>query len=80
MGRDFEAFSSSVILENFHKKIEVLEVLDDKILTGLGDGSLVVLQQDDSNLEGQWQVSKVFKGFGQRRIMQLKVPSHCPMN
>lgn len=73
MGRDFEAFSCSNVLENFHKKIEVLEVLNDKILAGLGDGTLVALQQDDTNAEGQWQVTKAFKGFGQRRILQLHV-------
>lgn len=73
MGDDFRAFSCSVVLENFHKKIEVLETLDNKILAGLGDGTLVVLQQDEKNPDGQWQVTKAYKNFGQRRILQLWV-------
>lgn len=73
MGDDFRAFSCSVVLDNFHKKIEVLEALDDKILAGLGDGTLVVLQQDEKNPDGQWQVTKAYKNFGQRRILQLRV-------
>ncbi|BDA43540.1 Vam6/Vps39-like protein [Coccomyxa sp. Obi] len=73
MGDDFRAFSCSVVLDNFHKKIEVLEALDDKILAGLGDGTLVVLQQDENNPDGQWQVTKAYKSFGQRRILQLWV-------
>ncbi len=72
-GEEFKAFSCSVILDNFHKKIEVLEALDDKILAGLGDGTLVVLQQDGTNPDGQWQVTKAYKNFGQRRILQLRV-------
>lgn len=72
-GDEFKAFSCFVILDNFHKKIEVLEALDDKILAGLGDGTLVVLQQDDRNPGGQWQVTKAYKNFGQRRILQLRV-------
>lgn len=70
---DFQAFTCSIVLDNFHKKIEVLEVLDDKILAGLGDGTLVVLQQDAANPGGRWQVTHAYKGFGHRRILQLKV-------
>lgn len=71
MGDDFRAFSCSIVLDNFHKKIEVLETLYDKILAGLGDGTLVVLQQDEKNPDGQWQVTRAYKSFGQRRILQL---------
>ena len=73
--QDFAAFSCSTVLDNFHKNIEVLECLDDQLLAGLGDGTLVVLQQDAANPDGRWQVTRAYKGFGQRRILQLKVLS-----
>ena len=75
MSEDFWAFETSVVLENFHKKIEVLEVIGNQLLAGLGDGSLVVLEPGKGGDGTQWQVSKALKSFGQRRIVQLQVSS-----
>ncbi len=83
MSQDFSAYETSVVLENFHKKIEVLEVLDEQLLAGLGDGSLVVLEPGKDTEGTHWQVTRALKNFGQRRITQLQVGSHgtcleCP--
>ena len=75
MDQDFPAFEMSEVLENFHKKIEVLEVLNDQLLAGLGDGSLIVLEPGKDNDGKHWQVVKALKNFGQRRIIQLQVVS-----
>ena len=76
MSQDFSAYETSVVLENFHKKIEVLEVLGEQILAGLGDGSLVVLEPGKDTDGTHWQVTKALKNFGQRRITQLQVAQH----
>ncbi len=73
MSQDFSAYETSVVLENFHKKIEVLEVLDEQLLAGLGDGSLVVLEPGKDTEGTHWQVTRALKNFGQRRITQLQV-------
>ena len=73
MNQDFPAFEMSEVLENFHKRIEVLEVLDDQLLAGLGDGSLIVLEPGKNSDGKHWQVVKALKSFGQRRIIQLQV-------
>ena len=75
MDQDFPAFEMSEVLENFHKKMEVLEVLNDQLLAGLGDGSLIVLEPGKDNDGKHWQVVKALKNFGQRRIIQLQVVS-----
>lgn len=73
MSQDFSAFETSTVLENFHKKVEVLEVLGNQLLAGLGDGSLVVLELGNASDGTHWQVTKALKNFGQRRIVQLQV-------
>ena len=67
--------SVQVVLENFQKKIEALEVWDGRVLAGLADGTLMVLQEEETGAgaEPRWQVSQAVKGFGQRRILQLQV-------
>ena len=79
MSQDFLAYETSVVLENFHKKIEVLEVLDKQLLAGLGDGSLVVLEPGKGAEGTHWQVTKALKNFGQRRITQLQVQCLHPL-
>ena len=56
MNLDFPAFEMSEVLENFHKKIEVLKVLDDQLLAGLGDGSLIALEPGKNNDGKHWKV------------------------
>ncbi len=78
MSQDYSAFETSTVLENFHKKVEVLEVLGDQLLAGLGDGSLVVLEPGKDGNSTHWQVTKALKNFGQRRIIQLQVGRSHP--
>jgi len=78
MSQDYSAFETSTVLENFHKKVEVLEVLGAQLLAGLGDGSLVVLEPGKDGDSTHWQVTKVLKNFGQRRITQLQVRRSHP--
>ncbi len=71
---DFEAFTLEVVLDNFQKRIEALEVWEGRVFAGLADGTLMVLQEETLNGRGpRWQVSQAIKGFGQRRILQLQV-------
>jgi hypothetical protein len=61
------------VLDNFQKKIEALEVWDGRVLAGLADGTLMVLQEEPGGGGGpRWQVTQAVKGFGQRRILQLQ--------
>ncbi|KAK9844012.1 hypothetical protein WJX81_001849 [Elliptochloris bilobata] len=70
---DFQAFTCEVVLDNFQKKIEALEVWEGRVFAGLADGTLMVLQEEPSTDVGpRWQVSQAVKGFGQRRILQLQ--------
>ena len=80
MSQDFSAYETSAVLEDFHKKIEVLEVLDKQLLAGLGDGSLVVLESGKDTEGTHWQVTKALKNFGQRRITQLQVSTYIPVD
>ena len=76
MSVDFQAFTCTVVLDNFQKKIEVLEAWDDKVLAGLGDGTLVVLQADPEAPSASWQVLQALKNFGKKYISQLQVSLH----
>lgn len=73
MSADFQAFSCTTVLEGFPKKVEALEVYDGRVLAGLADGTLCVLEPDRQAVEAPWQVAQALKGFGKRGISQLKV-------
>ena len=68
--------AAEVVLDNFQKRIEALEVWDGRVLAGLADGTLMVLQEEPGGGEGpRWQVTQAVKGFGQKRILQLQARS-----
>jgi hypothetical protein len=73
MAADFKAFTSSTVLDNFQKKIDVLEIWDDSLLAGLVDGTLVVLRPDAGDPQGPWQVVQAYKNIAQKYIAQLQV-------
>lgn len=54
----WEAFSSSVVTENFGKRILALDVWGELLLAGLVDGTLVVFApaQPPADPGGPWQV------------------------
>lgn len=73
MHPDFQAFTCHTVLESFQKKIEVVEAWDEKVMAGLSDGSLVVLEPSEDNEAGSWQVIKALKQFSKKSILQLQV-------
>ena len=76
MHPDFQAFTSHTVLESFQKKIEVVEGWDEKIIAGLSDGSLVILQPDEENDSRPWQVIKALKQFSKKSVLQMQVRQH----
>lgn len=73
MSVDFQAFSARVVLDTFQKKIDVLEAWQGKVLAGLADGSLVVLEADGTSGDGPWQVVQAVKAFAKKQLLQLQV-------
>ena len=72
--QDFQAFSSSVVLDSFQKRIEVLEPWDGKVIAGLADCTLVVLQPDQTDEIGSWQVVQALKSFSKKALLHIQVP------
>ena len=70
---DFQAFTPSIILEGFQKRIDVIEAWGSKVLAGLADGSLVVLQSGDAGGNQPWQVAQALKQFAKKPMLQLQV-------
>lgn len=54
----WKAFESSVVTENFGKRIQALEVWGEQLLAGLVDGTLVVFAPAEAPADpaGPWQV------------------------
>ena len=75
MHPDFQAFTSHTVLESFQKRIEVVEAWDEKVVAGLSDGSVVVLQPDGDKEAGPWQVIKALKQFSKKSVLQMQVRS-----
>lgn len=73
MSQDFQAFTAHAVLDSFQKKIEVLEAWDGKIIAGLADGSLMVLQPDEVDKHGPWQVMQALKQFSKKYVLQIQV-------
>ena len=73
MSASFEAFSSGLVLQSLQKKIEAVEVWENKVLVGLSDGTLMVLEEDESRPESAYQVVKAVRGFGKKGVFQLQV-------
>ena len=69
---DFQTFTSRVVLDVFQKKIEVLEVWQGKVLAGLADGTLVLLESDPAEEQAPWQVVQAMKNFG-KSLSQMQV-------
>ena len=66
----WEAFQSSVVTENFGKRIQALEVWNEQLLAGLVDGTLVVFAppQPPADPCGPWQVKpSLLQNLRQRR-------------
>jgi len=73
MSIDFQAFSSSIVLDTFQKKIEVLDVWNGRVLAGLADGTLVVLEPVLEDAQGPWQVVQALKAFSKKHAVQIQV-------
>lgn len=73
MNPDFQAFTLSSVLEGFQKKIEVIEAWEEKVMAGLADGTLMVLQPDDSGESKPWQIVQALKQFAKKAMIQLQV-------
>ncbi len=73
MPADFQAFVSHTILDSFQKKIEVVEAWGDKVIAGLSDGSLVILEPNEEDQAGPWQVVQALKQFSKKSVMQMQV-------
>ena len=76
MSIDFQAFTSSVVLDNFQKKIKVLDGWNGKVLAGLEDGTLVVLEPNAEDAAGPWQVAQALKAFSKKHAVQMQVRPH----
>jgi hypothetical protein len=77
MSIDFQAFTSSIVLDTFQKKIEVLDVWNGKALAGLSDGTLVVLEPNLEDPQGPWQVVQALKAFNKKHAVQMQVTHHA---
>lgn len=73
MSEEFQAFSSSPVLDSFQKRIEVLEAWEGKVIAGLADSTLVVLDPSRSEEAGPWQVVQALKAFSKKPLLQLQV-------
>lgn len=73
MHPDFQAFISQTVLDSFQKKIEVVEAWGQKVMAGLSDGSLVVLQPNEEDEAGPWQVIQAIKPFSKKSVVQMQV-------
>ena len=73
MVADFKAFRTHAVLQSLQKKIQAVEIWQEKVLVGLSDGTLMVLEPDSENLESPYQVVKAMRGFGKNCIYQLQV-------
>lgn len=73
MHPDFQAFISHTVLDSFQKKIEVVEAWGEKVMAGLSDGSLVVLQPNEEDEAGPWQVIQAIKPFSKKSVVQMQV-------
>lgn len=65
------AFESSVVVDNFAARIQALCVWRDSLVVGLGDGSLLLLEEPRESNTAQcpprpWQVQRVHRGFAKR--------------
>ncbi len=70
------AFQLQTVVAPF-KPVECIEVYNDTILAGLGDGTLISFVQPSRSTTAHdappWEVAQVIKGFGKRYIRQLQV-------
>ena len=72
MHSEFQAFTSTVVLESIQKKIEVLEGWGEKAIAALSDGTLMVLEPQDTEA-GPWQVVQAMKQFSKKPLLQMQV-------
>lgn len=73
MAGSYEAFTSRLVLQSLQKKVEAVEVWEDKVLAGMSDGTLMLLEPDQGDPESPYQVVKAMRAFGKKCIYQLQV-------
>jgi len=73
MSIDFQAFTSTIVLDTFQKKIEALDCWNGKVMAGLADGTLVVLEPNAEDAGRPWQVAQALKAFSKKHAVQMQV-------
>ena len=73
MASEFQAFTVQTTLDNFQKKIEAVESVQNGVLAGLVDGTLVLLKPDPANDDAKWQVSQAYRNICKRNSTQIQV-------
>jgi len=74
-----EAFTFAVISHDLPDRIECVCPWNDRLLVGLADGSLIILEPEfDLYVAGPWSIQDHFKGVGKKAITQLEVISTLP--
>jgi hypothetical protein len=75
----FTAYTHQTVVQQLGRTVLSLCPWEDRLLVGLADGSLLVLQQQPAADEGAtsssrpWQVVQVHKAFGRKGVLQLLV-------
>lgn len=73
MAAAFQAFAVESVLDTFQKKIEALECVQEGLLAGLTDGTLVLLRPDAREATAPWQVSQAYRSLCKKGSTQLQV-------
>ena len=75
MAAKFEAFTANLVLQSLQKRIETVDVWEDKVMVGLSDGTLMILEPDQAREDSPYQVMKALRSFGKKSLYQIQVQS-----
>eukprot|EP00210_Caulerpa_lentillifera_P001355 g1303.t1 len=74
-----EAFTFAVISHDLPDRIDCVSPWHDRLLVGLADGSLVILEPEFGlDVVGPWSIQDHIKGVGKRGFIQIEVISSVP--